>query len=94
MFGGPIRVSSREGSEWQEIQYRKYDLGKTNIVNQSGRSNEAPKQCKLSRSRFIRNDSSIENNQQHRCNGKLALHVLDTMDTTINCFRKKIKFIT
>ena len=40
MFGGPVLLSKELGSEWQEDKY----LGKTNIINHSGRSNEAPKQ--------------------------------------------------
>jgi len=32
---------------------------------------------------------SIENNKQHRCNGSLALHVLDLIESTITASETK-----
>ena len=41
MFGGPVSISGELGSEWKDISVEDKPLGKTNIVNHSGRSNEA-----------------------------------------------------
>ena len=83
MFGGPVLLSRELGSEWQEISVEDKYLGKTNIVNHSGRSNEAPKQSNYRGVGLSEMIYSIENNQQHRCNGNLALHVLDIIESTI-----------
>ena len=45
MFGGPVSISGELGSEWRDISAEDKPLGKTNIINHSGRSNEAPKQA-------------------------------------------------
>ena len=55
-------------------------LGKTNIVNHSGRSNEASKQANYRGIGLAEMIDSIENNRIHRCNGELALHVLDVIE--------------
>ena len=83
MFGGPIKVSLTEGGEWKEYSTEHMTLGKTNIFNESGRSNEAPTNANYRGVGLSEMIYCIENNQEHRCNGKLALHVLDMMDTTI-----------
>ena len=83
MFGGPILVSLREGGEWKEHSTENMKLGKTNIFNQSGRSNEAPTNANYRGVGLSEMIYSIENNKKHRCNGELALHVLDIIDSTI-----------
>ena len=83
MFGGPIKVSNKEGGEWKEYSTENMKLGKTNIFNQSGRSNEAPTNANYRGVGLSDMIYSIENNIEHRCNEKLTLHVLDMLDTTI-----------
>jgi hypothetical protein len=58
-------------------------LGKTNIFNKSGRSNEASTNANYRGVGLSDMLYCIENNLEHRCNGKLVLHVLDMLDTTI-----------
>ena len=58
-------------------------LGKTNIFNKSGRSNEAPKNANYRGVGLSEMIYCIENNLEHRCNGELVLHILDMLDTTI-----------
>ena len=83
MFGGPIRVSLSEGGEWKEYSTENMILGKTNIFNESGRSNEAPTNANYRGVGLSDMLYCIENNLEHRCNGELVLHVLDMLDTTI-----------
>ena len=83
MFGGPVLLSRELGSEWQEFSVEDKYLGKTDIINHSGRSNEAPKQSNYRGVGLSEMIYSIENNIQHRCNGNLALHVLDIIESTI-----------
>ena len=42
MFGGPIKVSLTEGGNWKDYSTEEMHLGKINIFNESGRSNESP----------------------------------------------------
>ena len=72
--GGPAIVSKELGSDWIEHSVESKPLGKTNMSNQSVRSNEAPKQSNYRGIGLL--IYSIENNKEHRCNGELALHVL------------------
>ena len=83
MFGGPVSISYELGSEWIEHSAEGKLLGKTNIINHSGRSNEAPKQSNYRGIGLSEMIDSIENNRKHRCNGDLALHVLDIIESTI-----------
>ncbi|MBT4952216.1 MAG: hypothetical protein HON34_10495 [Pelagibacteraceae bacterium] len=83
MFGGPVLLSHELGSQWQEFSVEDKYLGKTNIINHSGRSNETPKQSNYRGIGLSEMIYSIENNQHHRCNGSLALHVLDIIESTI-----------
>ena len=83
MFGGPIKVSLSEGSEWREYSTEKMKLGKTNIFNQSGRSNESTTNANYRGVGLADMIYSIENQKKHRCNSELVLHVLDMLDTTI-----------
>ncbi len=80
MFGGPVIVSKELGSDWIEHSVESKPLGKTNITNQSVRSNEAPKQSNYRGIGLSEMIYSIENNKEHRCNGELALHVLDIIE--------------
>jgi len=88
MFGGPIKVSLTEGGEWKEYSTEKMKLGKTNIFNESGRSNEAPTNANYRGVGLSDMIFSIENDFEHRCNEKLVLHVLDMLDTTIQSAKK------
>tara|TARA_B110000438_G_C15815916_1_gene651935 strand:- start:1982 stop:3127 length:1146 start_codon:yes stop_codon:yes gene_type:complete len=83
MFGGPVITSKELGSEWNEFTVEDRYLGKTNIINKSVRSNEAPKQANYRGIGLSEMIYSIENNIEHRCNGNLALHVLDLIESTI-----------
>ena len=83
MFGGPIKVSLIEEGNWKEYSTEDMRLGKTNIFNESGRSNEAPTNANYRGVGLSDMIYSIENNIEHRCNEKLVLHVLDMLDTTI-----------
>ena len=83
MFGGPVIISKDLGSEWKEQSVEDKYLGKTNIINKTVRSNEASKQSNYRGIGLSEMIYSIENNIEHRCNGKLALHVLDIIESTI-----------
>ena len=83
MFGGPVIISKDLGSEWKEQSVEDKHLGKTNIISKTVRSNEAPKQSNYRGIGLSEMIYSIENNIEHRCNGKLALHVLDIIESTI-----------
>ena len=80
MFGGPVSISGEFGSEWKDISVEDKPLGKTNIINHSGRSNEAPEQANYRGIGLAEMIDAIENNRMHRCNGELALHVLDVIE--------------
>ena len=84
MFGGPVLVSKELGSEWIDHSVEKMLLGKTNIFSQSSRSNEAPEQSNYRGIGLADMLDAIENQRLHRCNGELALHVLDIIDSTID----------
>ena len=83
MFGGPVIISKELGSKWNEYSVEDKFLGKTNIVNSSIRSNEAPKQANYRGAGLAEMIYAIENNLEHRCNGELALHVLELIESTI-----------
>ena len=68
MFGGPVITSKELGSEW---------------INHSGRSNEEPKQSNYRGIGLSEMIHSIENKREHRCNGELALHVLDIIESAM-----------
>jgi hypothetical protein len=59
-------------------------LGKTNIVNHSGRSNEAARQSNYRGVGLSEMIYSIENKKPHRCSAELAFHILDIIETTLN----------
>ena len=83
MFGGPVIISKELGSDWIKHSVEDKPLGKTNIINHSGRSNEAPKQSNYRGVGLSEMIYSIENKIEHRCNGELALHVLDIIESVI-----------
>jgi predicted dehydrogenase len=84
MFGGPVSISKELGSDWNDFSVENMFLGKTNIVNHSGRSNEAPKQSNYRGIGLSEMIYAIENNKPHRCSGELAHHVLDIINSTID----------
>ena len=83
MFGGPVSISGELGSEWRDISVEDKPLGKTNIINHSGRSNEAPRQANYRGIGLSEMIDAMENNRKHRCNSNLALHVLDLIECTM-----------
>ena len=83
MFGGPLITSNELGSKWKEHSVEDRYLGKTNIINSTVRSNEAPKQANYRGIGLAEMIYAIENNLEHRCNGELALHVLEIIESTI-----------
>ena len=82
-------LSHELGSQWQEFSVEDKFLGKTNIINHSGRSNEAPKQSNYRGIGLSEMIYSLENQKKHRCNGELALHVLDIIESTITASETK-----
>ena len=91
MFGGPVIISRELGTEWQEYSVENKYLGKTNIINSTVRSNEASKQANYRGVGLSEMIYSIENNLEHRCNGEMALHVLDLIESTIKSAEKGIE---
>jgi len=84
MFGGSVFTSKIEGGDWKEHSSSEMKLGKINIFNKSGRSNEASTNANYRGVGLSEMIDAIENNKINRCNGELALHVLDIIDSTIN----------
>ena len=93
MFGGPVLTSTSEGGEWKEHSTEKMLLGNTNIKNHSGKSNEADQQSNYRGAGLSEMIYAIENNFEHRCNGSLALHVLELIESTLKSaqLNKKIE---
>ena len=83
MFGGPVITSKELGSDWLEHSVETKPLGKTNILNKTVRSNEAPRQSNYRGIGLSEMVYSIENNVEQRCNGELALHVLDIIESAM-----------
>ncbi len=83
MFGGPVITSKELGSVWVNHSVEDKPLGKTNIKNHSGRSNEAAEQSNYRGIGLSEMIDSIEKNKLHRCNGDLALHVLDIIECSM-----------
>ena len=83
MFGGPVLTSKELGSDWIEHSVETKPLGKTNIFNKTVRSNEAPQQSNYRGIGLSEMVYAIENNTKQRCNGELALHVLDIIESTM-----------
>ena len=83
MFGGPVFTSISEGEQWEEHSADEMQLGRININNHSGRSNEAAQQSNYRGVGLSEMIFAIENRLEHRCNGDLALHVLEIIESTI-----------
>jgi len=83
MFGGPVSISKELGSEWTEHSVEDKPLGKTNIFTQSSRSNESPQQSNYRGAGLSEMIDAMENQRIHRCNGDLALHVIDIIESTM-----------
>jgi len=84
MFGGSVFSSYTERGEWKEHSSSDMLIGKTNIFNKSARSNEEPEVANYRGVGLSEMIDAIENKRINRCNGKLSLHVLDMIDSTIN----------
>ena len=84
MFGGSVFSSCTERGEWTEYSSSDMLIGKTNIFNKSARSNEEPEVANYRGVGLSEMIDAIENKRENRCNGKLSLHVLDMIDSTIN----------
>ena len=84
MFGGSVFSSYTESGEWKEYSSSNMLIGKTNIFNKSVRSNEQPEVANYRGVGLSEMIDAIENKRTNRCNGKLSLHVLDMIDSTIN----------
>ena len=89
MFGGPVITSRELGSDWLEHSVESKPLGKTNILNKTVRSNEAPKQSNYRGIGLSEMVDAIENKREQRCNGELALHVLDIIESTMIAAKNK-----
>ena len=83
MFGGSVFSSCTERGEWKEYSSSDMLIGKTNIFNKSVRSNEEPEVANYRGVGLSEMIDAIENKRTNRCNGKLSLHVLDMIDSTI-----------
>ena len=83
MFGGSAQVSVTPSGNWDEHKTDDMPLGKINIKSQSSRANESPTNANYRGVGLSEMAYSIENNLINRCNGELALHVLDIIDSTM-----------
>ena len=83
MFGGPVLTSFSERGEWEEHSTDEMQLGRINIQNHSGKSNEESQQSNYRGAGLSEMIYAIENEIEHRCNGNLALHVLEIIEATI-----------
>ena len=91
MFGGPVSTSFSEGGKWKEHSVEEMQLGRTNITSHSGKSNESEKQSNYRGAGLSEMIYAIENKLEHRCNGNLALHVLEMIESTIKSAESGIK---
>ena len=91
MFGGPVSVSKELGSSWINHSVEDKPLGKINIENHSGRINEASKQSNYRGIGLSEMIDAIEKNKKHRCNGELALHVLDIIECALISSIEKVE---
>ena len=89
MFGGPVLFSKGLGSSWEEISVENKPLGKINIVNKRGNTNEDANQANYRGIGLSEMIDSMESNRKHRCNGELSLHVLDIIECIMLSSSKK-----
>ena len=96
MFGGSAFVCNKLGKSWKEYKTNKMPLGKINIRGKSLRANEAPINANYRGAGLAEMANCIENKKTHRCNGELALHVLDIIQSTMKAsvIEKKQKIRT
>jgi len=80
MFGGSVLISKKLGGSWQNFKTNKMLLGKINIRTQSSRANESPTNANYRGVGLSEMIYSIQNKKKHRCNGILALHVLNIIE--------------
>ena len=83
MFGGSAFVCTIPGGKWEEYKTENMKLGRINIESHSGRLNELPTNANYRGVGLSEMIYCIENNKNHRCNGELALHVLDIIESTM-----------
>ncbi len=91
MFGGSVYTCKKLGEKWKEYKTEKMPLGKINIRSKSLRANEAPINANYRGVGLAEMAYCIENKKIHRCNGKLSLHVLDIIQSTMKASRTGIK---
>ena len=89
MYKRQVSLSKELGSKWIDHSVESHPLGKTNIFSQSSRSNEAPQQSNYRGAGLAEMINAIENQKLHLCNGELALHVLDIIESTMLSAVKK-----
>ena len=83
MFGGPVNVSYSEGGDWEELAVTDKRLGKINITDQSVRSDESPTNAYYRGVGLSEMIDCIKHGKKHICNGDLALHVLDIIESVM-----------
>ncbi len=83
MFGGSVFVCNKLVQSWKEYKTNKMPLGKINIRGKSLRANESPINANYRAAGLAEMAYCIENKKIHRCNGELALHVLDIIQSTM-----------
>ena len=83
MFGGSVYVCKKLGQPWKEYKTNKMPLGKINIRSKSLRANESPINANYRGVGLAEMAYCIENRKIHKCNGKLSLHVLDIIQSTM-----------
>ena len=91
MFGGSVYINTNPVGTWTEYKTNKMHLGKINIKSQSVRLNESPTNANYRGAGLAEMVYAIENKIENRCNGNLALHILDIIETTMKaCNSNKV----
>ena len=93
MFGGEILGCFNKGSNWEIFETKEMILGKYNVLNFSGKSNEAPTNANYRGIGVSEMIDAIHNNRHHRCSGELSLHVLDIMDSILKSGKENKKLM-
>ncbi len=83
MFGGSAYTCLKLGIPWKEFKTHKMPLGRINIRSKSLRANESSINANYRGVGLAEMAYCIENKKKHRCNGELALHVLDIIQSTM-----------
>ncbi len=96
MFGGSVLISKKLNSSWKYYKTNEALLGKINIKTQSSRANESATNANYRGAGLSEMIQSIHTKKKHRCNGDLALHVLNIIDSikksAVTGKREKIVF--